>query len=82
MIWDTLMDTSVVPFLSTFTITIDGSPAPKSNLRWGGSFVLLIDSAGNAPTTSASISLDVADVNLRSADLVIAPAPQSRPFFP
>jgi len=75
------MDIGVVPAAASFEVVVDGTPQTPTSPSWADSDTLNLTITGVA-SVSIVVNLLVVDTNLRSADEVIAVAPQSIQVFP
>lgn len=76
------MDTTVLPSPANFDFIVDDTVYGCLGLNWQNPTTLRMGYIGPAPTTSGVARYHSVDVNLRSADHIIAVAPQTVQFFP
>lgn len=75
------MNTGVDPTLIRYEVVVDGTPQTPITRSWSDADTLDLGIVGVA-AVSVIVNLLSVDVNTRSADDVIAPAPQTIQVFP
>lgn len=75
------MDQTVTPSIDSMQVIRDGNPQAIVGYAWQSATVLRVD-FGAIPTSSGTIELLVADVNLRSVPGTMSKPPEFETFYP
>jgi hypothetical protein len=79
--WDIPMNTGALPTLIRYEVVVDGVPETPISRSWLDPQTLQLGITGTA-STSVQVTLLSVDLNTRSADNVLATAPQTEQAYP